>query len=178
MRTREWIAFLSAGAAAGMIAGAAAGLGARAAMRMVADGVADGVAVRPDFTLAGTLAIVIFGALAGAPLGVLFNSLADRLRGPAAVRGLLFGVALLALIGPVFLRTEEFFSVGRVALFIPLFLVFGAVLGLALGPARSFMPRLPVPLQAIAGLAAAGTALLVGFGLVMTALGLPGAFVM
>jgi len=169
---------LSVGAAAGMTAGAVSGLGARAAMRMVADGVADGVGVRPDFTLAGTLAIVVSGMLAGAPIGVLFNTVADRLRGPAVARGLLFGLVLLGAIGPFFLRTEEFFSLGRVMLFVPLFLVFGLVLGLALGPSRAVMPRLPIGIQAMAGLAAAGMAVLFGFALVMTALGLPGAFVM
>ena len=178
MRMRERIATISAGAAAGMVAGAVAGLGARAAMRMVADGVADGVGVRPDFTLAGTLAIVFFGMLAGAPVGVLYNAIADRLRGPAVARGLVFGLASLAAIGPFFLRTEEFFSLGRVALFIPLFLLFGIALGIATGPSRRFMPRLPVPIQALAGIAATGTAVLIGFALVMTALGLPGVFVM
>lgn len=161
-----------------MVAGAAAGFGARVAMRMVADGVADGVGVRPEFTLAGTLAIATAGMLAGMPTGVLYNAVADRLRGPAIVRGLLFGLALLAVIGPFFLRTEEFFSLGRVMLFLPLFLLFGTIIGIALGPSRALMPRLPVPVQALTGLAAAGVAVLAAFTLVMNALGLPRGVVM
>ena len=174
MRLRERVAVVSAGAAAGMLAGALTGLGARAAMRMVADGVADGVAIRPDFTVAGTLAIVLFGALLGAPLGVLYNAVADRLPGPARLRGIVFGLAGLAAIGPFFLRTEEFFSIGRVMLFVPLFVLFGVAIGIAIGPSRSLMPRSPTPVQVLASLAAATTVVLLAFTFVLNVLGLPG----
>lgn len=58
---------LAAGALAGIAAGAAAGLVARVAMRLVALGVTDASMQVPIFTLAGTLAIVVSGAVAGHP---------------------------------------------------------------------------------------------------------------
>lgn len=172
------IATLAAGALAGIIAGAVAGIGARSAMRMVADGVADSVGVTPEFTIPGTLTIVISGMLAGAPAGALFNAIADRLPGPAQLRGLLFGLILLAAIGPFFLRTEEFFSLGRVLLFVPLFPLFGIVLGLAIEPSRKLASRLPSPARKVLAFAAAVVVGLVLFSIVAAVLGLPGGFVM
>jgi len=172
------IATLAAGALAGIIAGAVAGIGARSAMRMVADGVADSVGVTTEFTVPGTLAIVISGMLAGAPAGVLFNAIADRLPGPPRLRGLLFGLILLAAIGPFFLRTEEFFSLGRVLLFVPLFPLFGIVLGLAIGQSRSIASRLPSPARTGVAVAAALMIGLVFFAVVAAVFGLPGGLVM
>lgn len=120
-----------------MAAGALAGLWARIAMRMVALGVADGVGITPDFTIAGTLAIVLGGVIVGAPAGLAYGAVADRLPGPAPLRGLVFAALLLAVIGPFFFRTEEFFSLGRVLLFVPPFAIFGAALGLAFVPVRA-----------------------------------------
>ena len=126
------------GVMCGIVAGAVAGLAARVAMRMVALGVADGVGITPDFTIAGTLLIVASGMIVGAPTGLVYGLIADRLPGPARVRGLVFAGMLLALVGPFFfLGNEEFFSVGRVALFVPLFAIFGAMLGVAFVPARA-----------------------------------------
>lgn len=107
-------------------------------MRMVALGVADGVGITPDFTIAGTLLIVVSGMIIGAPAGLVYGLIADRLPGPVRVRGLVFAGMLLVLVGPFFfLGNEEFFSVGRVALFVPLFAIFGALLGLSFVPARA-----------------------------------------
>jgi hypothetical protein len=97
---------------------------------------------------------------------------------PARLRGLLFGVILLAAIGPFFLRTEEFFSLGRVLLFVPLFPLFGIALGVAIDPSRRFVSLLPSPARASIALAAALMAGLVLFGIVAPALGLDGGFVM
>ncbi len=147
MRTRVLLTDGSIGALSGLAAGAVTALAARVAMRMVADGVPDGIMQRPDFTLAGTAVIVVIGMLVGAPAGVLYGALAGRLAGPAGLRGASFGVLCLATVGPVFLTTDEFFTVGRVILFAPLFVLFGIVLGLARPPGRSLAARLPVPAQ-------------------------------
>ena len=126
------------GLVCGMVAGAVAGLGARVAMRMVALGVADGVGITPDFTITGTLVIVASGMILGAPTGLVYGLIADRLPGPAGMRGLVFAGMLLVLLGPFFfLGNEEFFSIGRVALFVPLFAIFGFMLGIAFVPARA-----------------------------------------
>ena len=125
----------------GIGAGALAGLWARVAMRMVALGVADGVGITPDFTVAGTLVIVLGGMIVGAPAGLAFGVVADRLPGPASLRGLVFAALLLGVIGPFFFRIEEFFSVGRVLLFVPPFAIFGAALGLAFVPMRARYAR-------------------------------------
>lgn len=178
MRARALIVVPAIGAIAGLIAGLVTAAAARLAMRMVADGVADGVAVRPDFTVVGTLAIVASGMLIGTPAGVVFNAIADRLPGPPRLRGLLFGLLLLAAVGPFFLRTEEFFSAGRVALFIPLFPLFGLVIGVALAPSRRLVPRLPAAIQAVLGLAGAASVLLVLFVTLASLLGLPAGLVM
>lgn len=172
------LAGAAVGALAGMIAGIVAATGARVAMRMVAVGVADGVGVRPDFSLGGTLAIVIAGMLIGTPAGVVFNAVADRLPGPRRLRGLLFGLLLLAAIGPLFLRTEEFFSIGRVLLFVPLFPLFGIVLGIAREPASRLMTRFPTQIQTAVGLAGAASILLVLFVAAASLLGLPAGFMM
>ena len=82
------LAGAAVGVIAGMFAGSIAGAGARVAMRMVADGVADGVGIRTDFTLLGSLAIVVSGMLIGTPMGVLFNAIADRMPGPRRLHGL------------------------------------------------------------------------------------------
>jgi hypothetical protein len=78
----------------------------------------------------------------------------------------------------VFLRTEEFFSLGRVLLFVPLFPLFGIALGVAIDPSRRFVSLLPSPARASIALAAALMAGLVLFGIVAPALGLDGGFVM
>ena len=114
-------------------------------MRMVADGVVDTIGTRPDFTVAGTLVIVIVAAIVGAPFGVLYAIVGERLPVRAGLRGLLFGIIVLLAIGPFFLRTDEFFSQGRVMLFAVLFLVFGVSLGLVLAPSRRIVSRvLPI----------------------------------
>ena len=173
MRTGSLLAGAAVGAIAGMVAGIVAAAGARAAMRMVAVGVADGVGVRPDFTLAGTLAIVAAGMFIGTPAGVLYSAIADRLPGPRRLHGLLFGLLLLAAIGPFFLRTEEFFSAGRVLLFAPLFPLFGIVLGLARDPASRLIARFPTGIQTALGLAGTASVLLMLFVAAISLLGLP-----
>jgi len=178
MQASRRLAPLAVGAACGMAAGAVAGLWARVAMRMVAIGVADGVGVRPEFTVAGTLGVVVSGIIMGAPAGLVYALIADRLPGPARWRGLLYALIVLVLIGPFFFRGEEFFSTGRILLFLPPFLLFGIVLALALTPSRAVMDRLPAPVQAAIALTGLGTLALLLFAVFLTLFGLPGGIVM
>jgi hypothetical protein len=168
----------SVGALAGITAGVLTGASARIAMRMVADGVVDAVGRTPEFTVGGTLAIVFAGALVGAPLGVLYTVLARRLPGPAPVRGMLFGLACLAVIGPFFLRTEEFFSAGRIVLFALLFPLFGLVLGLVVPPSRAVASRLPLAAQGVLAFAALASAAAALIGLASAVLGSGGGLAM
>jgi len=135
---------LAGGAICGIAAGMVTGIGARAAMRMVADGVPDPIRSLPMFTVEGTAAIVFFGALAGAPFGALFAVAHDRLPRPHRARGLLFGVAMLVTLGPLFftLGREEFLTYQRMVLFAFLFPLFGVAAGLAFEPGQRLARRL------------------------------------
>lgn len=174
MRTNKLLGPIAVGVACGMAAGAVAGVWARIAMRLVAIGVADHVGVLPQFTVAGTLLIVVSGAIVGVPAGLLYTLVADRIPGPARWRGILYAGFLLALVGPFFFRIEEFFSTGRVLLFVPPFVLFGVVLGAARAPLRRVVTQWPVGAQiglALTGLATLG---LLAFGLMASVLGLDG----
>jgi hypothetical protein len=158
---------IAGGAIAGVIAGIAAGIGARVAMRMVALGYADASMQVPEFTPAGTTAILITGTVVGAPAGVIFERTLRSLPGPRSLRGLLFGTILLLTLGPLFFfGTEgEFFSNGRIALFVPLFLLYGIVIGVALGPATDLARWLPSPARAALAFAAIAGGAFVAFGI-------------
>lgn len=150
---------IATGVGCGIAAGAIAGLWARIAMRLIALGVADRVGVTPEFTIAGTLAIVVTGMVVGACAGLVYGLLADRLPGPARWRGLVYGTLLLGLVGPFFFRIEEFFSTGRVLLFVPPFALYGIVLSIALIPLGRVIGGMPLRVQAALaafGLGAAG----------------------
>lgn len=172
------LAPLSIGVACGMAAGAVAAIWARVAMRMVALGVADNVGVRPEFTLPGTLVILGTGVILGAAAGAVYAVVAGRLPGPARWHGLVFAAILLVVVGPLFFRTEEFFSTGRVLLFIPPFVLFGIVLAVGFAPARRVMSALPNGAQATIALAGLGTFGLLLFTAAATALGINVGFVM
>lgn len=169
---------LAAGVACGITAGAIAALWARIAMRLVAVGVADGVGVRPEFTVAGTLVIVLTGVVVGAPAGLVYALVADRIPGPPRWRGVLYAGVLLALVGPFFFTIEEFFSAGRVLLFVPPFVLFGAALGVALVPLRRTVLRWPTVAQAVLALAGLATLGLLAFSVVATVLGIATVFQM
>jgi hypothetical protein len=113
-------------------------------MRMVAIGVPDPIRSLPMFTAEGTAMILVSVALAGAPFGALFALAHDRLPGPYRARGLLFGVAMLVMFGPLFftLAREEFLSYQRMVLFALLFLLFGVAAGLAFEPGQRLARRL------------------------------------
>jgi hypothetical protein len=149
---------LAAGAICGIAAGIVSGIGARAAMRMVADGVPDPIRQLPSITLEGTAAIIVVAALAGAPLGALFAWSRDALPGPRRARGLLFGVAMLVTIGPLFFEgaREEFITRERMVLFSFLFPLFGVAAGLVFEPSLRLARRLPIAAQAVLALVAVG----------------------
>ena len=86
MRKRQLLERASIGALAGIAAGLLAGAGARIAMRMVADGVVDAVRRLPEFTLEGTAGIIIAGAIVGAPFGVIFEAIRERISAPSRRR--------------------------------------------------------------------------------------------
>lgn len=74
--------------------GVVLGAGARVVMRFVAleSGIAAG------FSTGGSLEVVVFGALVGAPAAWLFFTLRPRLALPAPVPGLLSGLTLFAVL--------------------------------------------------------------------------------
>ena len=171
MQARRLLGPIAVGVACGITSGAVAALWARVAMRMVAIGVADGVGVRPEFTIGGTLAIVLTGMVVGAPAGLLYGVVADRIPGPARWRGVMYAGFLLALVGPFFFRIEEFFSTGRILLFVPPFVLYGIVLGIALAPLRRVIVRWPAGAQLALALTGLATLGLLAFSVIATVLG-------
>lgn len=149
---------LAGGALCGIAAGVVTGIGARAAMRMVADGVPDAIRTLPSFTAEGTAAIIVFAAIAGAPFGALFAAVYDLLPGPRRARGLLFGVAALVTVGPLFFtgNRDEFITQERMVLFSFLFPLFGIAAGLLLEPGLRLARRLPTAAHAVLALIALG----------------------
>lgn len=83
---------LAIGALAGVVAGVAAGVAARVAMRLFIVGIGGS----PDFTLAGTAAILFFGVVFGTGAGAFYAMIRRWLPGPWPIRGLLFGALLIA----------------------------------------------------------------------------------
>ena len=150
-----------------MAAGAITGVGARAAMRMVADGVPDGIRTNPHFTAEGTATIIFLGALAGAPFGALFAAIYETLPLPRRARGLLFSIAMLVTLGPLFFTgaPDEFISRERMVLFAFLFPLFGIAAGLLLGPILRLARRLPDLAQGVLVLIAFGGGSLVATGI-------------
>jgi len=135
------------GALAGMASGLVVAPLARIAMRIVA--LAAHVPVM--FTVAGTLFIVLFITLIGAPLGVVFVAVKPYLPGPRFTKGLLFGLLLFLVAGVPFLLGafglafvgEELLIgpplLGR-SLFGVLFLIYGIVVGMAEGWSERSLP--------------------------------------
>lgn len=149
---------LAAGAICGIAAGIVTGVGARAAMRMVADGVPDPIRTLPSFTPEGTAAIIVLGAITGVPFGALFGALRDALPGPRRARGLLFGVAMLVTLGPLFFTgaRDEFITYERMVLFSFLFLLFGVAANIAFEPSLRLAGRMPEAARAVVAVVAVG----------------------
>lgn len=158
---------LAGGAICGIAAGIVTGIGARAAMRMVADGVPDPIRQLPTFTAEGTAAILVVAAIAGAPFGALFAVANDRLPGPPRARGVLFSVAMLVTIGPLFFTgtRDEFITYERMVLFAFLFPLFGIAAGFFFEPSQRLALRLPSAAHVVLVLIAIGGGALVGTGI-------------
>jgi hypothetical protein len=158
---------LAGGAICGIAAGIVAGIGARVAMRMVADGVPDPIRSLPMFTAEGTAVILSLAAIAGAPFGALFAATYDALPSPRRARGLLFGVAMLVTIGPLFFTAgrDEFITYERMVLFAFLFPLFGVAVGVLLEPSLRVARRLPDLAQGVLVLIAFGGGSLVATGI-------------
>jgi uncharacterized membrane protein YbhN (UPF0104 family) len=96
------------------------GIGSRIAMRIIAHA----TNVAPSFSFGGTVTVVSLGVVSGAAGGliyaVLFRVLGDR----AALRGVAFGVILTLLT----LRGASPFTPLTLSLFLPLTLLYGALL--------------------------------------------------
>jgi hypothetical protein len=115
---------------AGMIGGIAWGVGARAAMRAIVLTTHQ----LPQFTLGGTLIILLVGVLFGVPAALVFVPVRRFMPGPAWRRGLVFGALVLAVVGTMLYRSgfqEEAPSASAlslaIGLFGALFVLFGLV---------------------------------------------------
>jgi hypothetical protein len=105
---------VSLGVLVGALGGVAAGVGARIAMRIVAL-IATGSG---SFSVEGTLAILVLGAMLGVPLGLLFVGVRRWLPGKPWLKGLIFGVVgALVFVAPPFFLSEP---AGELAIVSPL----------------------------------------------------------
>jgi hypothetical protein len=114
---RDWLAGLVAGASLGLVL---LGVGARIGMRLFA------VASRqaPTFTIEGSIAISLLGALTGALVAAVFLMLRTALPAHRWVRGALFWAICAALA----LRGLHPVTALKAGIFLPLFLVHGVLL--------------------------------------------------
>ena len=116
-RRRDWLAGLVAGAALGFVF---LGVGSRAGMRLVA--LAAGQA--PAFTIEGSIAVSLLGALTGAVIATLFLLLRTALPTHRWIRGALFWT----LCGALVLRGLHPVTWLNAGIFLPLFLLHGVLL--------------------------------------------------
>jgi hypothetical protein len=163
----EWLARrIGAGFGAGLLAGAATGLGARLLMFAIrrANAAFDGATTHGDFvngqwTLEGTLNLVLQGTFVGGVGGLLYLALRPLLRGPSVLRGLELGAITLFWMGSLVLDGSYEYSRYvstwiAVAAFASLYPFFGVLVAVL---ADRFVRPSP-PHQAIAS--AIGSALL------------------
>ncbi len=128
---------LVAGAKASLLAGVPSGLAARAAMAALgAVGGTSMMATVGEVTILGTLRIVIVPMIFGIPFAWLLLAIGRRWAGrPWLVRGMAYALAALIVPGLLFMTDSEFglsganSSLGR-WLFVPSFLIYGALVGL------------------------------------------------
>jgi hypothetical protein len=114
---REWLSGLAAGAGLGFLF---LGIGARAGMRVIA--LASG---QPAvFTVEGTIAVSVLGALTGALVAAIFLLVRAAFPAHRWVRGVLFWTVCAAVV----LRGLHPVTIVNAAVFLPLFLVHGALL--------------------------------------------------
>jgi hypothetical protein len=156
----SFVRTVSGGVAAGMIAGLlVGGVGGRLVMRILAltsASQATGLLTENgnrvgEITLGGTVALLIFGGLfLGAAGGIAYLALRRWLRGPPWLKGLEFGLFLLAVAGPLVLEPEnqDFFRLRPRPLAVGMFAALFPLYGLAVAPLaerlmRSFPSLLP-----------------------------------
>ncbi|HJU68276.1 MAG TPA: hypothetical protein VJ650_08495 [Gemmatimonadaceae bacterium] len=96
------------------------GVGSRIAMRIIAHA----TNVAPSFSLGGTMTVVFLGIVSGAAGGLIYAVLARLLRDRPALRGVIFGIVLTLLT----LRGASPFTPLTLSLFLPLTLLYGALL--------------------------------------------------
>jgi len=96
------------------------GVGSRIAMRIIAHA----TNVAPGFSFGGTMTVVGLGALSGAAGGLIYAVVARVVRDRATVRGVIFGLILILLT----LRGTDPFTPLTLSLFLPLTLLYGALL--------------------------------------------------
>jgi hypothetical protein len=129
-----------------VIAGLLWGAGARLAMRVVALMGRRSI----EFSLSGTMLILLVGAYAGIPLGLIYLALRRRLPAARVPGAVSFGVLVLLALGYPFLvgplRQEA--VPGQQALAIAIFAALFVLLGVALALAHGFLDRVvPRPRQ-------------------------------
>ncbi len=96
------------------------GIGSRIAMRIIAHA----TNVAPGFSFGGTLTVVSLGVLSGAAGGLIYAMLYRVLRDRSLLRGVIFAVILTLLT----LRGASPFTPLTLSLFLPLTLLYGALL--------------------------------------------------
>jgi len=138
----------SLGILSGLLVGILMGLAARIAMRIVALVVDQGL----EFTVAGTLGIILVVSFSSVLLGLIFVAVRKYLPG-AMWRGLAFSVLLLVIVGlpsvliPL-LPTEDL-SLGmpllNKSMFAALPLIYGLTLGIAEKAFDHYLPGKPTP---------------------------------
>jgi hypothetical protein len=114
---RDWLAGISAGAILGLLF---LGVGARAGMRLIA--LASGQA--PLFTIEGSIAVSLLGAATGALVATIFLLVRTILPTHRWIRAALFWVVC----GAIMLRGLRPVSVLNAGIFLPLFVMHGALL--------------------------------------------------
>jgi hypothetical protein len=150
-RVRAALRLFGASVVGGLLAGAVAGFGARVAMwviRLMNDShngeVTHANAAVGRWTSSGTVEIVLTGALIfGLPGAVLYLIVRRWLPGRPLVRGVLFGVVLLALGAAAFVQDNEYEYTRYVspAVSVPLFMALFPIYGVVLAPVAEGLGR-------------------------------------
>jgi len=118
---------LGIGLLAGLAGGLVAGLAARLSMRAVALA----IGLPPNFSLEGTFAIALIGAILGAPFGLVYLVIRNALPGTGIWKGLTFGLLLFVtlMVPPLlFYREGELLLASPligISLFAPVAFIYG-----------------------------------------------------
>ena len=108
----------------GLITGAAIlGLGGRIVMSLIAL-LGDAT---PSWSLGGSIDVIVFGAMAGAVVGVIYAVIAPRLPGTPLVKGLVGGLLLIGVMALVPLPSSRSAMAGFDHLRLPALLLFGVI---------------------------------------------------